>query len=229
MFLENRYKKIYYKLVERARNRTLKGYKENHHIIPKSLGGKRTKTNLVYLTAKEHYICHLLLMKMVKEPAHKKSMAFALFRFGQSDKLKERKMNARSFEKYRQLYGENCSGKNNPFYGKTHSKKSIKIIRQKNIEWNKNHGNSFLGKHHTNEYKENSSNRVSIPITVEFYDGKKINFKNRLELGTYLGKSKVMGAKLVHTKEKKITPKPGISIDIWKKYNIKNIWRTNVN
>jgi len=36
-------------------------YYENHHIIPKCLGGKDNKDNRILLTAREHYICHKLL------------------------------------------------------------------------------------------------------------------------------------------------------------------------
>ncbi len=36
-------------------------YYENHHIIPRCIGGKDDEDNLVLLTAKEHYICHKLL------------------------------------------------------------------------------------------------------------------------------------------------------------------------
>lgn len=41
-------------------------YYELHHIIPKSMGGSNDKTNLVFLTAKEHYLSHLLLWKIHK-------------------------------------------------------------------------------------------------------------------------------------------------------------------
>lgn len=39
-------------------------YCEKHHIIPKSEGGHDRPDNLVNLTAREHYICHLLLAKI---------------------------------------------------------------------------------------------------------------------------------------------------------------------
>lgn len=39
-------------------------YCETHHIIPKSEGGDNDKSNLVNLTAREHYIAHLLLAKI---------------------------------------------------------------------------------------------------------------------------------------------------------------------
>ena len=55
-------------------------YYELHHILPKSLGGDNTKNNLVLLTAREHYIAHLLLYMIYKEEGGDtfKKMSFAL-------------------------------------------------------------------------------------------------------------------------------------------------------
>jgi len=58
------YKLHYEKLIERARNRKLQGYKEEHHIIPRSMGGTDDKDNLVNLTAREHFVAHILLVKI---------------------------------------------------------------------------------------------------------------------------------------------------------------------
>ena len=58
------YIKHYAALLSRAKTRTLTCYKESHHIIPKCLGGSNDLTNLVDLTAREHYIAHLLLAKI---------------------------------------------------------------------------------------------------------------------------------------------------------------------
>jgi hypothetical protein len=58
------YKKIYDQIIKRAKNRHLEGYKEQHHILPKSLGGDNNHSNLVYLTAKEHFLCHRLLCEI---------------------------------------------------------------------------------------------------------------------------------------------------------------------
>ena len=58
------YTTIYNNLIQRAVNRSLDGYKERHHIIPRCLGGNDTKENLVDLTPEEHYIAHLLLIKI---------------------------------------------------------------------------------------------------------------------------------------------------------------------
>lgn len=58
------YVKHYEALIERAKNRTLEGYKESHHIIPKCMGGSDSDENLVNLTASEHYVAHQLLLKI---------------------------------------------------------------------------------------------------------------------------------------------------------------------
>jgi hypothetical protein len=71
MYLANKYTKWYTQIISHAQSRILPDdvYTETHHIIPKSLGGKNTKDNLVALTAREHFICHLLLTRMNDSPA----------------------------------------------------------------------------------------------------------------------------------------------------------------
>ena len=76
--LSNKYTRLYFKIVENRRNNSLVGYTENHHIHPECLGGSNEKTYKVKLSAREHYICHLLLTKMlVGEP--KKRMHYAFY------------------------------------------------------------------------------------------------------------------------------------------------------
>lgn len=59
------YNRIYRELIENAITRNpLIGYTETHHIIPKCVGGTDAKSNLVDLTAREHFIAHLLLTKI---------------------------------------------------------------------------------------------------------------------------------------------------------------------
>ena len=70
MFKENKYNKWYYKIINTAKllNRSkYTEYFENHHIIPKCMGGSNHYNNLVLLTPREHFICHLLLTKFVTE------------------------------------------------------------------------------------------------------------------------------------------------------------------
>lgn len=106
----------------RIKNPLKEGYKEKHHIIPKSLGGSNDKSNLVYLTAKEHYICHLLLVRITQNDkiAYKK-MLCALFKLGNCNKH----YNSNTYQIYREDYIKTCcighhnqDGEKNSAWGK---------------------------------------------------------------------------------------------------------------
>lgn len=58
------YKRIYEQLVLRAGGRELDAYTERHHIVPRCIGGADVAENLVNLTPEEHFIAHLLLVKI---------------------------------------------------------------------------------------------------------------------------------------------------------------------
>lgn len=59
------YKRIYDNIIEKAKNRNGDlEYSERHHIKPKCVGGSDNKDNLVTLSLREHFICHLLLHKI---------------------------------------------------------------------------------------------------------------------------------------------------------------------
>jgi hypothetical protein len=81
MYLQNKYTKCYYSIIERAKSRDLSKdvYTEKHHIIPRSLGGSNNANNLIRLTAKEHRLVHILLPRMTIDSAHTKSMWYALW------------------------------------------------------------------------------------------------------------------------------------------------------
>lgn len=84
MFLDNRHSRIYFALIDRAKARAVEGYTERHHIIPRCMGGTDACNNIVRLTAREHYLAHLLLCKMTDGSSQRK-MAFAFSRMnGQS-------------------------------------------------------------------------------------------------------------------------------------------------
>lgn len=58
------YEKIYRNIIDKRKRDIPVGYSEMHHIIPRSLGGSDAAENLVRLTAREHFICHMLLVRM---------------------------------------------------------------------------------------------------------------------------------------------------------------------
>lgn len=63
------YHKHYNSLIKKAGNRNWQkgSYFENHHITPKSEGGSNDPSNLVKLTAREHFLAHWLLHRMDPE------------------------------------------------------------------------------------------------------------------------------------------------------------------
>lgn len=76
----------------RASAKLLVGYVEAHHIIPKSfkLGGEKDKTNLAYLTAREHFICHKLLIHATKNTKYHYSSVAACAKFTQQSNKQQR-------------------------------------------------------------------------------------------------------------------------------------------
>jgi len=82
------YEEHYNRLIDKARNRIINrnsDYYELHHIIPRSIGGSNESINLVYLTAKEHYIAHRLLTK-IKVGLEKYKMIYALLAMSMKNK-----------------------------------------------------------------------------------------------------------------------------------------------
>jgi len=134
MYLHNKYTRIYYQIVERAKDRIISDYTENHHIIPKSLGGVDSKENIVALTAREHFICHWLLTKMVNQKKQKYQMvnAFTCMLYRENNKQKRYKITSRKFSNIKKEISKTkskaWSGENNPMFGKTHSQEVIDKI-----------------------------------------------------------------------------------------------------
>jgi len=109
MFKEGFFTKIYNNIIDSAKTRTkiATEYYETHHILPKCLGGLDSDENLVSLTAREHFICHYLLVKIVKSERDRMKMACA-FNYMCSDPIIgsfKRKKSAK-FELARKMFSE---------------------------------------------------------------------------------------------------------------------------
>lgn len=66
------YKKLVRRAISDNRVKLKKSHKnyiyyESHHIIPKSLGGTNVSSNIVLLTAREHFVAHILLVKICEK------------------------------------------------------------------------------------------------------------------------------------------------------------------
>lgn len=124
MYLQNKYTRCYYNIIQLAKARaTSPDYTEKHHIHPKSLGGTNMSSNLVRLSAREHFICHRLLVRMTTG-ANKKKMAHAAWAMAnqQNQHQSRYKINSRKYEHLKRekvkLLSELHKGKIGPNRGK---------------------------------------------------------------------------------------------------------------
>lgn len=104
------YQAIYNRIIDRAKSRQLDCYTERHHVTPKCLGGSNTKSNLVQLTAREHFICHLLLVEMYPDNSKLQFAAWAMANQTQN-KNQERgyRVSARLYERLKVVAATNTS------------------------------------------------------------------------------------------------------------------------
>lgn len=108
--LDNKYTKWYVTIIDRAllreQNDALSSYTEKHHIIPKSI---ILNGDVVRLTAREHFICHLLLPKMLKNPKHIRKMKLALHRLIYGNKYEVYVKSSKTYEIVKKWHSEAAS------------------------------------------------------------------------------------------------------------------------
>ena len=167
MFLTNKYTNWYNSIVNNAKTRILDQYSEKHHIIPKCLGGTNQISNLVKLTAKEHYVCHKLLARMVTGDARHK-MNIAIYRMSHSGKNHNRiKIQSSEYELIRSTMAKSLSelrkGKSTgPKSAETRAKMSFSRTGKKlSADIKEKISKSKLGLTHSQETKEKMQGRRS--------------------------------------------------------------------
>jgi hypothetical protein len=129
------YQKIYNQIIERAKNRQLEGYKEKHHILPKCLGGSNDKENLVELTAREHFLCHMLLCEIYPNENKLKHALFLMAIGKQKIKEKTYIINSRIYERLKFEYSQMLTGKKQSKETREKKSQSMKGHSMYTEEW----------------------------------------------------------------------------------------------
>jgi hypothetical protein len=188
------YQKIYDNICSntKSQNRVKGGgvYYEAHHILPKCMGGNgyarqwKTHSNIVLLTAKEHFVVHKLLYCI--HPNNKSIFHGYRMMAKMSAKTNNRNFNisSREYEEIRVEFAKSVSGINAPskrpevagkiseaLKGRELSQESKDKVSQTLKEYFKNNENPFKGKKHSDETKQKLSNsrkgKSVSPKTIE--------------------------------------------------------------
>jgi hypothetical protein len=165
--------RIYNNIIEKRKNILIEGYTEKHHVIPRCMGGTDDIDNLVHLSAREHFLAHILLTKIYIGNAKLIYAANMMMHCNQkkhgsryyewlkkkwileidhshSDETKQKISKANKgrvqSDEHRKKNSDANKGANNAMYGKTHTKEA----RDKIIAAN-------LGKVRTEESKQKQS------------------------------------------------------------------------
>tara|TARA_B110000285_G_scaffold94997_1_gene108414 strand:+ start:989 stop:1621 length:633 start_codon:yes stop_codon:yes gene_type:complete len=184
MFKNNKYRLWHNNIIAKAKNRTLDCYKEKHHILPRSLGGSNDKSNLVELTAREHFIVHMLLCKFTVGVA-RRSMLYAFKAMSYCIKDgRDYKINSRIAQKLRSELKFSDEHKQ-----KMSEKKLGRIIPiQTKLKMSLQHiKNTYLKGHNIN-FKDGNKHRIIIHKGTKTKRVNLENIKNYLEKGFKLGR-----------------------------------------
>lgn len=170
---QNKYTKWYISIVNKAKTRIISdnlhrariesksrlGYVEGHHIWPKSVCKNKQQmndfNNYVFLTAREHFICHKLLTKMFTcDLRHKMNFAFSYW-LHSAVKSGIINCNSHNIELAKTLNGESASKSNK---GKIRAKNLIThelcVVSNEEFESNDNLVGQTMGSFRTNSSKQ---------------------------------------------------------------------------
>lgn len=177
-FLDNKYTKWYFSIINNAKlsNRIKLNityldyiYYESHHIIPKSFTNDNSRENLVLLTAKEHFLCHKLLVRMT-EGKYKSKMIHALNRMCNSNRKVHYNISPKDYDLIRKMHSKNvsksmkgnkhCVGRVGAMLNKNHSDDVKHKISKTLSEKYKNIEHPNCGRTHNEEVRK----RISISV-----------------------------------------------------------------
>jgi hypothetical protein len=193
MFIENKYKKIYDAIILSASKRIVDTsiYTEQHHIIPRSLGGSDMTTNIVTLSSREHFICHILLTKFTTGAGRHKMLYAACILSKAKRSYQNRYFNSRLYENikteaakvmsvsrrgktYEELYGEDKAKEMRLLKSLPRGAQKIETI-QKRAE-------KLLGKKRTDEQCKTMSEAQKNRLPYVYSDAEKETISNKISL-----------------------------------------------
>lgn len=139
------YQRIYDSIISRGQTRIFEGYTEKHHIVPRCMGGTDDTFNLVSLTPEEHYICHLLLVKIY--PGNIRLVRSAMFLTSSNNNAPR---NNKLYGWLKRQYSDSIKGSGNPNHNGAARKRYIE-----------KHGIPEVNKDYiTTEWRSNISKRM---------------------------------------------------------------------
>jgi hypothetical protein len=191
IFLQNKYTKWYYNIIDRAILRVNIEPNEKHHIIPESfylnrkrsgppgviLGDANDPMNLVQLSPKEHLLCHKLLVKMTTGK-FKAKMYKALYMTCIYGNTHQRtvKLTSRQYERIILELRNNLLGKT---YEELYGEEKAKMMRIEKSIANTGIKNPFFNKQHSDETKEKMSISASKPKSKIWKESASVNRKGK--------------------------------------------------
>lgn len=157
-------------------------YTEKHHIIPRSIGGNDSAANLVRLTAREHFICHLLLTKMTIG-LQRRSMAFAAWQMTHIDGRPRHRPSSHTYEFLKKQLSESYKGipkASKHWLGKKHTAHTLQ--KQSLAKQGTNNPNFGVSQRpEWNQKKSEAQRGIPKPKYTCYKCGKTVGGKSNLE------------------------------------------------
>ena len=137
------YQKIYDRLIKRAQNENRKKrngtYYEQHHIIPRCIGGSDDFENLVLLTAREHFLAHKILCEIQPDNLHLFNAYWMMCNMKSNTQERNYNIGNRDYERLKLQFSSFISnknmGENNPAK-RPEVRKKISQALMGHVAWN---------------------------------------------------------------------------------------------
>jgi hypothetical protein len=172
IFLQNKYTRWYFSIIHQAKSKNKFPGCHRHHIIPESFFIKRKRKgppgwldgesehadNIVFLSSREHLVCHKLLVKMTCGKAKAKMYHGLQITIA---KINDSNMTGRQYEILQSQLSQSVKDRWTP------------EERLKRSQMYTGSGGPFFGKHHTEEVKQRASDRIKGKTYEDLYGKEK--------------------------------------------------------